>query len=400
MKFSEMNLKPHLIEGLTKIGYTEATEVQEKSFPLVESGKDVIVRSKTGSGKTFAFLLPLLNKLTPDRHVQGLVIAPTRELAQQIEQEARKVDKKVKTVLLYGGVSINPQMDKLERGAQLVVATPGRLLDHIERGTINLQTTKFAVLDEADRMLDMGFIDDVAKIFAELPVDKQVMLFSATMPEQIRSLAAKHMRETEELMLQQDEVCVKKIRQQVLGMDRRKKLDTLFEILRKNRNAKMIIFCNTKSWAERLGSILYKRRYKVTSIHSGLSQNKRTRVISDFNSGRYSIMVATDVAARGLHIENVTHVVNYDVPRNPKDYVHRIGRTGRAGKDGDAITFVTQIDQHLLRAIEGEVAMTLQVKEVGGAQLDASKARQMKPLAPMVQVHTHGDAAGSDWGLD
>lgn len=415
MKFSELNLKEDLVQNLARMGLENATEVQEKAIPVFMTGKDLIVRSKTGSGKTFAFLLPVLSQLSPEPVLQALVLAPTRELAQQIDRECRKVSRHTKTALLYGGVSINPQIAALDRGAQIAVATPGRVLDHIERGTIDFRNIRFVILDEADRMLDMGFIDDVEKILRKTPSTRQTLLFSATMPEKIQELASRYMREPELLMLQQDEITVKKIRQQVLGVDRKQKLDLLLTILKDTAAKKVMIFVNTKTWAEKLGMILWKKRYRCASIHSGLSQKKRNSVIADFNSGKYSLLVATDVAARGLHIEGVTHVINYDIPRNPKDYVHRIGRTGRAGKEGDAITFVTQIDEQLLRSVESEIKMFLEVQYVGqnGAPIVWPEPVAHREGTPEVvhsvhpgseiKVHSHvpeSQSTGDDWGLD
>ena len=414
MKFSELNLKPELLASLQKLKYEVPTEVQEKSIPLLLQGKDLVVRSKTGSGKTFAFLLPILQNLSPENKLQAIILSPTRELAQQTDKEAHKLIPSSKTVLLYGGVSITPQIDKLDRGAQIAVATPGRVLDHMERGTIDFSNIRFVVLDEADRMLDMGFIDDVEKILRATPRNRQTMLFSATMPEQVVKISNRYMKEPETLMLQQDEITVKKIRQRVLGIDRKLKLDLLVKILKDKDVHKTMIFCNTKDWAERLGDILWKKRFKATSIHSGLSQNKRNQVIQDFNNGRYNVLVATDVAARGLHIEGVSHVINYDIPRNPKDYVHRIGRTGRAGKEGDAITFVTQIDEHLLRAVESEIKMFLEVQYITAEgkimtpPRDRSHLESPQTHTPLahglrseeVQIHTHSDKSGDDWGLD
>jgi ATP-dependent RNA helicase DeaD len=411
MKFSELNLKPEILEALQKLKYDSPTEVQEKAIPLLLQGKDLVVRSKTGSGKTFAFLLPILQNLTPENKLQVLILSPTRELAQQTDKEAHKLMADIKTVLLYGGVSITPQMERLDRGAQIAVATPGRVLDHLARRSVDFSSIKFVVLDEADRMLDMGFIDDVEKILRATPKDRQTMLFSATMPDQVVNISQRYMREPETLMLQQDEITVKKIRQRVFGIDRKLKLDLLMKILKEKEVRKVMVFTNTKDWAERMGDILWKKRFKATSIHSGLSQNKRNQVIQDFNNGRYSILVATDVAARGLHIEGVTHVINYDIPRNPKDYVHRIGRTGRAGKEGDAITFLTQIDEHLLRAVESEIKMFLEVQYItpegkimtpprDRSHLDSPAPPHMPHPGEELKIHTHSDASGDDWGLD
>ncbi len=400
MKFKELKLKAELLTSIEKLKLEKPTEVQEKAIPILLTGKDLIVRSKTGSGKTFAFLLPVMNSLTNEKKLQALILTPTRELAQQIEEEARKLDRNLKTVTLYGGVSIMPQIDKLDRGAQIAIATPGRVLDHISRDTIDFSSLRYAVLDEADRMLDMGFIDDVERILAATPKTRQTMLFSATMPEKIEQLASRYMNKPETLMLQQDEVTVKKIRQQVLGVDRKQKLDVLFNLLKEKGSKKVMIFVNTKDWAKRLGDILYRKRLKATSIHSGLSQQKRNFVIKDFNSDRYTILVATDVASRGLHIEDVTHVINYDVPRNPKDYVHRIGRTGRAGKEGDAITFVTQVDENLLKAVESEIKMFLEVQYLTPGGKPTERPAHTPHAGEQLKVHTHSDTSGDDWGLD
>lgn len=392
MKFSELKIKPQLIESLQRLKLDTPTEVQEKAIPLCMKGTDLIVRSKTGSGKTFAFLLPTLERITPDPVIQALILTPTRELAQQVEKEARKLDRNVKTALLYGGVAIGPQIERL-RIAQLVVATPGRVLDHLQRGTIDFDHIRFAILDEADRMLDMGFIDDVQKILQATPDSRQTLLFSATMPPEIVHLSERYMRNPEQLLLQQDEITVDKIRQKAIGVERRQKLDVLVKLLKKQGTDKVMIFVNTKDWAKRLAEILHKKRFKVTSIHSGLTQKRRNHVIQDFNSGRYNILVATDVAARGLHINDVTHVINYDIPRNPKDYVHRIGRTGRAGKEGDAITFVTGMDEPYLKAVESEINMFLDIEYVN----KDGKKEVLKRQAP---VPAKVDSLGDDWGLD
>ena len=300
-------------------------------------------------------------------------------------------------------MAIGPQIDKLDRGAQIAIATPGRMLDHMERGTVDLSHLRFAVLDEADRMLDMGFIDDVERILGKTPKTRQTTLFSATMPEKIVYLSQRYMNEPETLLLQQDEVTVKKIRQQVLGIDRRQKIDQLMKILRDQKTIKTIIFVNTKDWAERLSKILWNKRLKVCSIHSKLSQARRSKVIEEFNDGKYTVLVATDVAARGLHIDGVTLVINYDIPRNPKDYVHRIGRTGRAGKEGgDAITFVTQVDEGLLKAVEQEINMFLEVQYMtpGGKRPEPVVQHHTPHAGQEVAVHTHTDTSGDDWGLD
>jgi ATP-dependent RNA helicase DeaD len=389
MKFTEMNLKPQFLEALKKQEITEPTKVQSEAIPVMLEGKDLIVRSKTGSGKTIAFLLPILQNLKPEG-LQAMIVAPTRELAEQIEKEIRKLDKTVRSLTIYGGVGINPQIEKLAHGIQIAVGTPGRILDHMERGTIDFSELRFAVLDEADRMLDMGFIDDVIRILSGMPKERQTALFSATMPAEIVQLSQDYMRpDVRRIILEQDEITVKAIRQVCYGMDQKDKLNTLLKVLRKDEVHKVMIFCNTKTWAESLGTILRRKGLPASSIHSGLSQQRRNAVIQEFKTGKIGILVATDVAARGLHIDDVTHVINYDLPKNPKDYVHRIGRTGRAGEEGDAISFCTQKDEPQLKNIEREIQMTLELQTLTGGKL----TRVERP-----EVTLTATAADGDWG--
>ena len=379
MKFNELNVKPELIKALRDQSIVEMMPVQEGAIPLLLAGRDLVARAKTGSGKTIAFLLPILEKLNRQGRLQAVILAPTRELVAQINKEIRKIDRNVRSLEIYGGVGIGPQIDKLKT-AHIVVATPGRIIDHIKRKTINFSQIKFVVLDEADRMLDMGFIDDVRYILKKTPPVRQIMLFSATMPDQVVKLSREYMKNPQKLLLDQDEITVKSIRQVCFGVDKREKLNTLVKILRTNNVQRGMIFCNTKSWADTLTRILKGKGFKVMSIHSNLSQSKRTRVIEDFKKGRFNILVATDVAARGLHIDGVTHVVNYDLPRSPKDYVHRIGRTGRAGEEGDAISLLTQQDAPLLKGIEREIQMFLEVQSIGpkfNGVVDAPKPKEM-----------------------
>ncbi len=367
MNFSELNLTPELQQGLDKLGYTQPTEIQAGAIPIVMRGSDLFARAKTGSGKTLAFLLPILHQLDhSERDIQALVLSPTRELALQIEKDLKAVDRKTRSITIYGGVGMGPQVDALDHGVHIVVATPGRILDHLERGTIDLSRVKYLVLDEADRMLDMGFIDDVERIISQTSRDRQTLMFSATMPPEIKTLADRHMKNPETLLLQQDEITVSAIKQEFYGMDRREKFNTLVKMLRDRNVVKGIIFTNTKSWAETMTRMLFRRGFRVYEIHAGLSQNKRQQVIDDFKAGRFNLLVATDVAARGLHIDGVTHVFNYDLPRNAKDYVHRIGRTGRAGADGEAVSFMTNEDSEFLRGIEREIQMSVDVQTLSG----------------------------------
>lgn len=418
MKFSELNIKDEHKKALAAMSIETPTPVQEGSLPLLLEGKDLVARAKTGSGKTIAFLLPILQKLEQNAHVQALILVPTRELAQQIFKEVKKLDKQVKVIEIYGGVSINPQIEKLHGWAQIVVATPGRILDHIERRTINFQNLKFVVLDEADRMMDMGFIDDVREILKHTPRTRQTMLFSATMPEAVMKLSADYMKSPEQLILDQDEITVKKIRQVCYGVDKKEKLNTLVKILQKNRVKRCMVFTNTKTWADTMTRILRGKGFRVASIHSNLSQGQRSRVIEDFKKGMFEVLVATDVAARGLHIDGVTHVINYDLPRNPKDYVHRIGRTGRAGEEGDAVSLLTQQDEPLLKGIEREIQMFIDViplkadfdGTIMAPKVHEMSAEELAALGPAEEfqyakkerrpmhheAHAHVDAS-SDW---
>jgi ATP-dependent RNA helicase DeaD len=384
-----MNLKPHFIEALQRQQITVPTKVQAETIPVMMQGKDIIVRSKTGSGKTIAFLLPIMQQLRP-QGLQALILAPTRELALQTEKEIRKLDKNVRSLTVYGGVSINPQIEKLSEGVHIVVGTPGRMLDHMERGTIDFSGLRWVVLDEADRMLDMGFIEDVQRILSATPKQRQTTLFSATMPAEIVRLSQSCMKpDAARIILEQDEITVKKIRQVCYGLDQKEKLDTLVRVLHKPEVKKVMIFCNTKSWADSLGRILRKKGFRVGSLHSALSQARRNVVIQDFKNQRFNILVCTDVAARGLHIDDVTHVVNYDLPKNPKDYIHRIGRTGRAGEEGDAISFCTQKDEPLLKNIEREIQMTLDLQTLTGGKFQRVERPQLTAAV---------SADNGDWG--
>ena len=389
MKFTEMNLKPHFIEALKRQEIVEPTNVQAQTIPVMLQGKDVIVRSKTGSGKTIAFLLPIMQNLRP-RGLQALILAPTRELALQTEKEIRKLDKNVSSLTIYGGVSINPQIEKLAEGVQIAVGTPGRMLDHMERGTIDLNEIRFVILDEADRMLDMGFIEDVQRILSGMPKERQTALFSATMPAEVVMISEDYMKhDASRIILEQDEITVNKIRQVCYGLDQKDKLNTLVKVLHKPEVKKVMIFCNTKSWADSLGRILRKQGFCVGSLHSALSRQRRNIVIQDFKSNRFNIMVCTDVAARGLHIDDVTHVINYDLPKNPKDYIHRIGRTGRAGEEGDAISFCTQKDEPQLKNIEREIQMTLDLQTLTGGKLTRVERPEITATATVSE---------GDWG--
>jgi len=378
VSFEALGVPKHIVEALAKKGITEAMPVQEKAIPLLMKGKDLVVRSKTGSGKTIAFLIPILQQLNvhDKKHVQALVLSPTRELALQVGKDLTALDPHVRQIVIYGGVAIEPQMRYLHEGCAIVIGTPGRILDHLSRGTLDLSHVRFVVLDEADRMLDMGFIDDVRDILKKTPISRQTMLFSATMPDEVYYLSRNYMRNPERLILERDEVVVKKIKQEFYGCMPRQKLDALVRYLHMHRAkiSKTLIFCNTKRWTESLSKILYGKGFSARAIHSDMSQNSRERVMDGFKEGKFTILVATDVAARGLHIPEVSHVINYDLPKNAKDYIHRIGRTGRAGAEGHAVSFLVTEDTPFLRDIERETRQYIEVKDISSMIVPSRRA--------------------------
>jgi ATP-dependent RNA helicase DeaD len=364
--FKEIGVREDIVQVLEKLGIKSPTPVQEKAIPILMQGKDLVVRSKTGSGKTIAFLMPIIHQLKAEKYIQALILSPTRELALQIGKDLSKVSPNTKHLVIYGGVSIEQQISRLtEGGYPIIIGTPGRILDHVNRRTINFSHVRFFVLDEADRMLDMGFIEDIQEIMKHIPLERQTSLFSATVPEEIWAIAKRYMKNPERLILEKDEITVKNISQTFYGCARREKLDALMAYLKKHDIAgkKALIFVNTKTWADSLNRILYKKGYKVKTIHADLSQNLRERVMDEFKQGRFNVLVATDVAARGLHIPEVSHVINYDLPKDAKAYIHRIGRTGRAGATGDAVSFMIQEDWPALRNIEVELQKRLEVRD-------------------------------------
>jgi ATP-dependent RNA helicase DeaD len=342
--FRDIVTDSYILQAIDDLGFTEPTEIQALTIPLGLEGKDLIGQAKTGSGKTFAFGIPIMHTLKPEYYVQALILAPTRELCQQISVELKKLTKhkKAKIAAVYGGVSINPQIDQLQ-DAQIVVGTPGRILDHLERGTLDPTRVRTLVLDEADRMFDMGFIDDMERIIQALPEERQTLLFSATMPEQIKSLTHRYQR---------DPVHIKTIThveehllpQFYYVVEHNQKFSLLVHLIQQEKTSKGIIFCATRHIADVVAKNLQRHRINAEAIHGGLSQAKRDNVIADFKTGKVQLLIATDVAARGLDIKSVSHVFNYDVPKNPEDYIHRIGRTARAGESGKAITLLENRD--------------------------------------------------------
>ncbi|MCF7756970.1 DEAD/DEAH box helicase [Paenibacillus sp. FSL H8-0317] len=355
--FEQLGIRPEWCEILKHQGIAVPTPVQERSIPVLLGGRDIIAEAQTGTGKTLAFLLPIIQKINvSDRSPQALIIAPTRELALQITEEAKKLtanDDKLHVLAVYGGQDVDKQLRKLQNGTQIVIGTPGRLLDHLRRGTLKLDNVKKLVLDEADQMLHMGFLDDVETILSELPHKRQTMLFSATMPKGIRNLAKTYMKDPEDVKVSSQSVIpIKQIRQQVLECTDRGKLEALRGMIDTYRPYLAIIFCRTKRRASKLNQDLREAGYASDELHGDLSQSKRENVMKAFRDAKLQVLVATDVAARGLDVEGVTHVFNYDMPHDAESYIHRIGRTGRAGGTGLAVTFATEHDRPELARIE------------------------------------------------
>lgn len=337
------------------MGFEEATPIQAETIPVTLQGHDVIGQAQTGTGKTVAFGVPLLERINmKEPVVQGLIIAPTRELAVQVSEELYKLgqDKRVKVLSIYGGQDIQRQIRALKKGPQIIVGTPGRIMDHMNRGTIDFKNVHTVILDEADEMLNMGFVEDIEAILSKVPSERQTLLFSATMPGPIRSIANRFMKEPKVIRTKAKEMTVPQIEQSYVEVHEKKKFDVLTRLLDIQSPELAIIFGRTKRRVDELANALSIRGYTAEGIHGDLTQAKRLQVLKKFKSNTIDILVATDVAARGLDISGVTHVYNFDIPQDPESYVHRIGRTGRAGKTGAAITFVTPRETSYLRVVE------------------------------------------------
>jgi ATP-dependent RNA helicase DeaD len=353
--FGDLNLSHHVLKDLEHHGLTKPMPIQWQAIPVLMGGRDLIGEAKTGTGKTLAFGIPVIERIDPElRRVQALILTPTRELAEQVSGEIKKIgyQKRVRVAAFYGGKSINAQAKQLEVGTHVVVGTPGRILDLLGRRILRLDAVTMLVLDEADRMLDMGFIDDIREIIRQVPVDRQTMLFSATIPEQIRELTLSIMREPEVISIVSEERTVDEISQFYYEVPKTRKFDCFIEVLKAENPETALIFCNTKSWADTLTKLITRRGVKAEALHGDLTQNQRDNVMEGFRGRRIKCLVATDVAARGIDVDDITHVFNYDIPREKENYVHRIGRTGRAGKTGRAISFITPDEIHDLWGIE------------------------------------------------
>ncbi|HWR59855.1 MAG TPA: DEAD/DEAH box helicase [Thermodesulfovibrionales bacterium] len=355
MSFNSFNLHPQISAGVRALGYNTPTPIQRKAIPTVLLGHDIMGLAQTGTGKTAAFVLPILERLMkgPRGCVRALVVAPTRELAEQIHKAIGSMGRQtgLRSVAVYGGVSANQQIQKLRAGTEIVVACPGRLLDHIGQGTIDLSKMEVLVLDEADRMFDMGFLPDIRKIIKHVPTRRQTLLFSATMPDDIRRLAGEVLRAP--VMVQVDPAApADTVAHALYPVSQHLKTELLIELLRNTDTESVLIFTRTKHRAKRVGQQLEKAGYRAASLQGNLSQNRRQAALDGFRKGAYQILVATDIAARGIDVSSISHVINYDMPDTADAYTHRIGRTGRAAKTGDAFTFVVSEDEEMVRNIE------------------------------------------------
>ena len=374
MSFQSLGLSAALLRAVEEQGYTEPTPIQAKVIPVVLLGRDVMAGAQTGTGKTAGFTLPLLERLmaagAPNgrRHVRALILTPTRELAAQVGESVRTYGKHLplKSAIVFGGVSINPQIAELRRGVDIVIATPGRLLDIAQQRHVDLSHVETFVLDEADRMLDMGFLPDIRRVIALLPQRRQNLLFSATFPDDIRSLANKLLREPVSVEAGQRNAAAEKIEQAVYFVDKGQKRGALSWLIGSGNWRQVLVFTRTKHGANRLAEQLVDDGLSCAAIHGNKSQGARTRALADFKHGAVRVLVATDIAARGLDIDQLPHVVNFDLPEVPEHYVHRIGRTGRAGNEGLAISLVARDERPLLKQVERLLGLALPVRQLDG----------------------------------
>ena len=355
IRITELTCSPEIIRGLKEMGFEETTPIQTQTIPVILEGKDVVGQAQTGTGKTAAFAIPVLEKINPkDRSTQALILCPTRELAIQIADEFAKIGKykeNIKVLPVFGGQSIDRQILRLKKGVQVVIGTPGRIIDHLRRKTLKIKDLKMFVLDEADEMLNMGFREDIETILESATDDRQTLLFSATMPKEILAIINKFQKDPVEIKITRKELSTPNIKQTYVMIHEKDKLDVLGRFLDAYEPKRSIVFCNTKRQVDNITSDLQNRGYLTDKIHGDMTQMARLGVISKFKTGDIEILVATDVAARGLDINDVESVFNFDVPTHDEYYVHRIGRTGRAGKDGLAVSFVTMREFYLLKNI-------------------------------------------------
>ncbi|RLK50550.1 ATP-dependent RNA helicase RhlE [Alkalispirillum mobile] len=384
MSFDSLGLSAVLLRAVSEQGYSDPTPVQAQAIPAILQGDDVMAAAQTGTGKTAGFTLPMLERLTQSqreggrRRVRALILTPTRELAAQVRDSVRTYGSKLplKTAVIFGGVGMNPQIQTLRRGVDIVVATPGRLLDHLRQGTVDLSGVEMLVLDEADRMLDMGFIRDIRKVIAEVPKQRQTLMFSATFSKEIRQLAQGMLQNPTQVEVAARNTAAKTVRQRVHPVSRGEKRALLSNLIQDGDWQQVLVFTRTKHGADRLARQLDQDGLASAAIHGNKSQNARTKALSQFKQGRVRVLVATDIAARGLDIDQLPHVVNFELPNVPEDYVHRIGRTGRAGRGGEAVSLVCVDEHKLLDGIQKLLKNPIDQHIVPGFEPDPSERPQ------------------------
>jgi len=386
--FKDLGVSAPILKAINNMGFEEATPIQAQTIPLGVEGNDVIGQAQTGTGKTAAFGIPMLEKVdTKLRKIQGLVVAPTRELAIQVAEELNRIGRHtgVRALAIFGGQPMDRQIRALKDGPQIVVATPGRLLDHMRRRTIHISMVQIAVLDEADEMLNMGFIDDIREILKAIPEGHQTLLFSATMPKEIREIATTLMNNPKEVKVKAKEMTVENIDQYFIEIPEKQKFETLNNHLDIHSPDLAIVFARTKKRVDEITEGLQARGYRAEGIHGDLTQGKRMSVLNKFKHGRLDVLVATDVAARGLDISGVTHVYNFDIPQDPESYVHRIGRTGRAGRTGEAISFITPREMAHLNLIE-KVTKSKMKRLMPPSYKDAQRGKQQLTIDKLLRT--------------
>ncbi|MDN7673262.1 DEAD/DEAH box helicase [Burkholderia oklahomensis] len=403
MSFASLGLAEPLVRAVNELGYTQPTPIQAQAIPAVLGGGDLLAGAQTGTGKTAGFTLPILQRLHTfyaenrgaRRAVRALILTPTRELAAQVEESVRAYSKyvKLRSTVMFGGVSINPQIDALKRGVDIVVATPGRLLDHMQQKTIDVSSLDILVLDEADRMLDMGFIHDIKRVLAKLPKKRQNLLFSATFSDEIKSLADSLLDSPALIEVARRNTTAETVAQKIHPVDRDRKRELLTHLIREHNWFQVLVFTRTKHGANRLAEQLTKDGISAMAIHGNKSQSARTRALAEFKSSTLQVLVATDIAARGIDIDQLPHVVNFDLPNVPEDYVHRIGRTGRAGANGEAVSLVCVDEKQLLRDIERLIKREISQEVIAGFEPDPNA--KPEPIQRRGQRGGDGGGAGN-----
>ncbi|WP_186139855.1 DEAD/DEAH box helicase [Burkholderia gladioli] len=406
MSFASLGLAEPLVRAVNELGYTEPTPIQTQAIPAVLGGGDLLAGAQTGTGKTAGFTLPILQRLNAStaaqaggkRAVRALILTPTRELAAQVEESVRAYGKylKLRSTVMFGGVSINPQIDALKRGVDIVVATPGRLLDHMQQKTIDVSQLDILVLDEADRMLDMGFIHDIKRVLARLPAKRQNLLFSATFSDEIKALADSLLDSPALIEVARRNTTAETIAQKIYPVDRDRKRELLTHLIREHNWFQVLVFTRTKHGANRLAEQLGKDGISALAIHGNKSQSARTRALTEFKAGTLQVLVATDIAARGIDIDQLPHVVNYELPNVPEDYVHRIGRTGRAGANGEAVSLVCVDEKQLLRDIEKLIKREIPQEVIAGFEPDPNA--KPEPIQRRGQQQQRGGGGGGGGG--